>query len=169
MVVFWLLNSGVYAPLNFALGIISVTFAVYLVHRMNVADKESHPVHLTFRAPLYWLWLFGEIIKSNFAVAKVILSHKMDISPTLLECKAYQKTELGRVIYANSITLTPGTLTLLLREDGELVIHALQQSGAEDVQSGGMDLQVRKMGMDTYSQIEKDRGLTSPDKETGAA
>lgn len=158
---FWLLLAGVYKPLILFLGAISVALAVYLVKRMDVADHEGHPVHLGLRAPLYWLWLFKEIVKANIDVAKIVLSPKMDLEPALLDFKAYQKTELGRVIYANSITLTPGTITLRLEEDGHMLIHALSKSGAEDLQEGTMDRQVEKMGMDVYSTIEKERGLTN--------
>ena len=69
---FWLLNSGHYTPLVITLGVISIVFVVFLVHRMDVVDHESQPLHLTARLPGYYLWLAREVILSNISVVKHI-------------------------------------------------------------------------------------------------
>lgn len=111
---------------------------------MDVADHEGHPIHLTWRAGTYWPWLFVEIIKSNIDVARLILDPKLPISPTVIKVKATQVDDLGHVIYANSITLTPGTVTMDVR-GGTLEVHAITQDIAEGLMSGEMDRRVTQM------------------------
>lgn len=138
---FWFLLSGHTSPLLLGFGAISVTLVVYIAKRMDVIDHEGHPSHLSFRIVPYWFWLCWEIIKANIDVAKIILSPKLPISPVMFKTKASQERELGQVIYANSITLTPGTVTVSM-EDGILEIHALTVEGAEGVLSGEMDRKI---------------------------
>ena len=97
----WLLLSGYFQALLLSLGGVSVIAIVWIAHRMDVIDHEGHPIHLTVRAFLYWPWLIAEIVKSNIDVAKVIIQRKMPISPSVIEVKATQGTELGQVIFAN--------------------------------------------------------------------
>ncbi|GGF51831.1 cation transporter [Terasakiella brassicae] len=138
---FWFLLSGHTEPLLLGFGAVSCTLVVYIAHRMDVIDHEGHPSHLSLKILPYWAWLSWEIVKANIDVAKVILSPKLPISPVMFKTKANQKRELGQVIYANSITLTPGTVTVNL-EDGILEVHALTIQGAKDVLSGEMDRRV---------------------------
>ena len=77
-------------------------------------------------------------------VAKAILSTPMTISPTVFTVTGTQKSELGRVVYANSITLTPGTVTIDLVDD-QLTVHALTKAGLEGVESGEMDRRVTRL------------------------
>jgi len=122
-------------------GAVSCGLVVYIAHRMDVIDHEGHPSHLSLKILPYWAWLCWEIVKSNIDVAKVILSPKLPISPVMFKTKASQSQELGQVIYANSITLTPGTVTVGL-VDGVLEVHALTVEGAEAVLTGDMDRRV---------------------------
>lgn len=142
---FWLLLSGHSELLMLGFGVASVVFVVWLALRMDVVDHESHPLHLSHRLPQYWLWLMLEVIKSNIDVARRIWSPKLSISPTTVRLKTSQKTDLGKVIYANSITLTPGTVTINLQGDN-IEIHALTREAAEALQSGDMDRRIRDMG-----------------------
>ncbi len=139
--ILWLLLSGHFEPLLLGLGAASVAFVVWIAHRMDVVDHEGHPVHLTWRAIFYWPWLFKEIAKANLDVAAVIVRPDLPISPTLFPVTGSQKSELGLVIYANSITLTPGTVTVEL-EEGVLSVHALTHEAAEGVKNGDMDRRV---------------------------
>lgn len=140
----WLLLSGYFQALLLSLGGLSVVAIVWIAHRMDVIDHEGHPIHLTGRAFLYWPWLIVEIVKANIDVAKVIVRRKMPISPTVIEVKATQETELGQVIFANSITLTPGTVTIAI--DREIIsVHALTRAAAEGLLTGIMDGRVTAM------------------------
>ena len=99
----WLLMSGHYNGLLISLGVISVSFCVWLSHAVNATD-EGLPTHLFARLPSYLFWLFGEIIKSNYATAKFILNGRGD--PEIFNVTATQNTAAGIATYANSITLT---------------------------------------------------------------
>jgi len=140
----WLLLSGHYTPLLLGFGAASCALVVLISARMDVVDREGHPIHLGPRALTYWPWLLVEIVKANIDVAKRIVDPKLPISPTMLRVKASQKTEVGRVIYANSITLTPGTVSVEL--EGDMIeVHALTVEGAEALQEGEMDRRVTAM------------------------
>lgn len=137
----WLLLSGHYNPLLLGLGIASIVLTLIISVRMNVTDREGHPIHLALRGLLYWPWLVKEIVVSNIDVAKAILGMTDDIRPSLFTVKASQRTDLGRTIYANSITLTPGTVTIGMNGD-ELTIHALTPAAREGLGTGEMDRRV---------------------------
>ncbi len=138
----WLLLSGHYVPLLLSLGVVSVVLVVMIAIRMNVADPEGHPIHLGAKATLwYWPWLVWEIIKANITVTRHILNPRLPISPTLVRVKATQKSALGKVVYANSITLTPGTVSIDV--DGPTIsVHTLTREAAEDLKRGEMDRRV---------------------------
>lgn len=140
----WLLLSGHSEPLLLGLGLGSTAVVVVIALRMEVIDHESHPLHLTFKLPAYWLWLGWEIIKANLAVARIVLSPGPPISPTVVRVNASQRSELGQVIYANSITLTPGTVSMSL-DDGRIEVHALSQDMARSLEQGDMDRRVTRL------------------------
>jgi multicomponent Na+:H+ antiporter subunit E len=143
--ILWLLLSGYFTePLLLALGLASVLLVVIIVHRMEVLDPEGHPVHLGPRALLYWPWLIKEILLANIDVGKAILRFRGAAAvPTVFTVRASQRSDLGRVIYANSITLTPGTVSVDI-EDDTILVHAITEDGARDVASGGMDRMVKR-------------------------
>mgnify|MGYP001812474240 FL=1 len=142
--VFWLLNSGHYTLLILSLGLISVALVLYIAHRMDVVDHESQPLHLTLKIPGYFLWLTKEMILSNISVVKHIWLGNETISPILTKIKANQKTDMGKVIYANSITLTPGTVAVDLVGD-QITVHAISRENIEDLQAGEMDRRVCRL------------------------
>jgi len=143
LAVVWLLLSGHYTGLLLILGALSCVFVAWIAHRMEVVDHEGHPIHISWRAPNYWLWLGWEIVKANIDVTRRILDPRLPISPTVFTVTASQKTDLGRVTYANSITLTPGTVSLSLSEN-EIEVHALSRDAAEELKRGAMDRQVTR-------------------------
>ena len=110
---------------------------------MGVVDAEGHPVHLVRGALTYFPWLWWEIAKSAWAVSKLILNPRLPISPTMTQVVATQKTTVGVASYANSITLTPGTITTGVKGN-VLTVHALTLEGALDLERGGMDARVSR-------------------------
>lgn len=139
----WLLLSGLFKPLLVALGVAATLLTLWLASRMNIIDADSHPVWAVFRFVLYWPWLTGEIVKSSFDVARRVLSPSMPISPTVFEIRATQKTVVGRVVLANSITLTPGTVTMDVDGD-RLTVHALAGESVDYALDGEMDRRVTR-------------------------
>lgn len=142
--VLWLLLSGHYTPMVLGLGGLSCLFCAYVCHRMGIVDGESVPLGILWRVPLYSAWLGIEIARSNWDVAKRIVMPGRHISPTMVRLRARQPSELGQVIFANSITLTPGTVTVALRE-GVAEVHAISAENAQDIEGGDMDRRVRAL------------------------
>lgn len=142
LAILWLLLSGYFdKPIILAMGVASVVFVVLISRRMDVADHEGHPVHLSIRTLLYWPWLLKEIVISSIDVSKVILQRRMPINTSIFTVRGRQKTDLGLVIFANSITLTPGTVTLEL--DGDLLsVHALTTAAASGWEESEMNKRV---------------------------
>jgi multicomponent Na+:H+ antiporter subunit E len=140
----WLLFSGHYNATLITYGVLSCLGVVALMAHLQILDEEALPSHLVFRAIFYIPWLFKEIILSNLAVARVILTRNLPIHPRILRIDASQKTDVGQVIYANSITLTPGTVTLDVRH-GKLLVHALTTDSADGLLSGEMDQRVSRL------------------------
>ena len=139
----WLLWSGYWDnTLLVVLGALSCVVVALLALRMGLVDREGVPIHLFPRLLLYAPWLVWEVVKSNVDVARRILSPRLPIAPQILHVKASQREDLGRVIYANSITLTPGTVSVDL-EDDAITVHALSQEAADGLASGEMDRKVR--------------------------
>jgi len=136
----WILLSGHTEPLLLTLGVLSTLITVYLSRRMNLIDHESYPFHLSKRLFGYFFFLGKEIVLANIDVLGRILKPQT-ISPRVFSIPVSKKTSLSQVIYANSITLTPGTVTLELKND-QLKIHALSEEAAEDLKAGRMARQV---------------------------
>jgi multicomponent Na+:H+ antiporter subunit E len=148
----WLLWSGVYdKALVLALGAASCVGVLLLYRRMlaaHPADEAPRPfgqeLGMLARLTLYVPWLLWEVVKANIDVARIILSPSMPISPRIIRVKVLQKTDFGLALYANSITLTPGTITLDVR-DGAFLVHALTTDTAAGVRTGDMDRRCAKV------------------------
>lgn len=140
---FWLALSGHYTYFLLAVGAACSLFCVFMASRMGAVDPEAHPVHLLVRALTYFPWLIWEVMKSSWGVARIIINPKLPISPTMTVVDASQKTPVGIVAYANSITLTPGTITTGVKGN-RLTVHALVKEGALDLEGGSMDARVKQ-------------------------
>ena len=138
---FWLALSGHYTAFLIASGAGCAALVTLAALRMRTVDAEGFPVELFPRALTYFPWLAWEIAKSAWGVAKIIVDPRLPISPTMTVVKASQRTSAGVATYANSITLTPGTITVGV-EGNDLTVHALVRAGADDLEAGGMDRRV---------------------------
>ena len=145
LMVVWLLWSGHSEPLLVGFGMFSCLLVVLLSRRMGIVDEETVPVQLGLRPFVrYAPWLVSQIVVANVDVARRILSPKMPIAPALIRVKVTQQGDLGRVIYANSITLTPGTVSVEV-EEGEITVHALTGETADALLEGSMDRLVTRL------------------------
>ena len=136
---FWLLMSGHYTVLITSLGVVSCLLCVYLTIKGKFLDNETIPIYFFPRLIQYTIWLIKEIFLSNITTAKVILSKSEE--PELFSVKATQNTNEGKVTYANSITLTPGTVTTQIK-DNVFEVHALTKEFGDDVRGSEMDRMV---------------------------
>lgn len=135
---FWLTLSGHYEPLILGFGVFSTLLVTFLAYRMDREDRYLFQVRLTWRVVGYVFWLIGEIFRANVNVVRIILNPRLPISPIMVPFRATMKSDLCRVIYANSITLTPGTITT--GTDGEILrIHALTWHDVDGREEDEMD------------------------------
>jgi len=137
----WVLWSGYFKPLLLGLGVFSSALVVYLAHRMQLRDSDATEPRFLWRLTHYWGWLAWQVLRSSLEVTRVVLSPKLPISPTVTEFDTRCSRPLDQAILGNSITLTPGTLTIQLT-DGHFVVHALTGAGARDVADGEMERRV---------------------------
>ena len=146
LLVFWLLLSGFYTPFLIGAGVGCALAVSLIARRMRLIDAEGHPIHLCLRALVwYWPWLLTEIVKSAWQVVCIVLHPRLPISPTIVRFKPSQRSDLGLVIHANSITLTPGTMCIEATRE-EFVVHALTACGAAGTCAGSsMDRRVAQL------------------------
>lgn len=138
----WLAWSGYFdQPFLLLLGLMSVVATVSLASRMRIIDDEGTPLKFGLRPIPYAFWLVKEIVLANIDVARRILDPELPIRPKMVCVKANQKTELGRVIHANSITLTPGTVSVDIQND-QIWVHSLTLEGADADSTGDMDRRI---------------------------
>ena len=140
---FWIALSGHYTPVLVAAGGASALICVLAAIGMRTADSEGHPIELFRGAVTYYPWLVREIAKSAWGVTRIILHPRLPISPTMTVVRASQRSSAALATYANSITLTPGTITVGVRGK-DLTVHALVRDGALDLEGGEMDRRVSR-------------------------
>jgi multicomponent Na+:H+ antiporter subunit E len=137
----WLLWSGLFKPLLIGLGVVSCLLTFAIVRRMGYFDNELFALRFSWRLLGFWAWLAREVLRSSLDVARVVLDPRLPISPRVIEIESTSRHPFDQVLLGNSITLTPGTLTLDLH-DGVLRVHTLTEAGARDLMSGEMDRRV---------------------------
>ncbi|MFT7140752.1 MAG: multicomponent Na+:H+ antiporter subunit E [Sulfitobacter sp.] len=131
----WLLWSGLYKPLLIGLGSVSVGVTLIFAVRMKFFEHTEGLAQMAIRLPGYWLWLLGEILKSSVQVSRIVLSPSLPIQPRLVKLVCKSSDELPQVILGNSITLSPGTITIDIDET-EVLVHCIDEAGAQDMESG---------------------------------
>jgi multicomponent Na+:H+ antiporter subunit E len=141
---FWLLLSGYFEPFLLAAGAGSALGVVLLSRRMRIVDREGHPLQMIAAVFLYWPWLIKEIAKSAWSVSRIILDPRLPISPVLVRFKPTQKSQVGLATHANSITLTPGTITVEATQD-EFLVHGLTRDSGAGVIDSDMDRRVTRV------------------------
>lgn len=138
----WLLLSGIYTTMITGLGFASSLLVLVIINRMDAQDGDSVQIQLSpLRFAKYMVWLMVEIARANWAVTKTILSRDMNIRQHLFTVPYTQKTDLAQVIFANSITLTPGTITVET-EDGQFLVHAVSYNEDDPAAIADMDARI---------------------------
>ncbi len=142
---FWLLLSGMFVPFLVAAGFGSALAVVLFCRRMaTIAGTQPDAGIDPFKLAAYLPWLVKEIIVAAWDVSKRILHPRLPISPTLVEFVPTQETEAGLVAHANSITLTPGTISVEV-EAGRFLVHALTATAGASLAGSEMDRRCRAL------------------------
>ena len=142
---YWLALSGHYDWWLVVFGaVLSVLVVVFCLGK-GITDPEGFPIYLVPRGLIYWPWLLWQIVLSGLRVTRLILSPGLPISPTLVKVDAQQNSAVGLVTYANSITLTPGTISIEASERGKCIwVHAIEREGAEGFENDEMNGRVAR-------------------------
>jgi multicomponent Na+:H+ antiporter subunit E len=143
LLVSWLLWSGIFKPLLLWLGLFSCLLSLWLAQRMGFF---RHPMSLRtlLRLPAHWFWLLGEIIRSSVDVARIVLSPSLPISPTVVELTTAEASDAGKVILGNSITLSPGTVTIDVHKD-RLLVHCLTEHSASQLRDPELQRRIAQL------------------------
>lgn len=141
--VYWLVLSGHYTALLLVLGAASVALVFWIVRRMDLVDLEG-PARLGTTVAWYLPWLVIQVFVSALAVARLVWSPRPVLRPAVGRAPLGDESELLRVVYANSITLTPGTLSLSLDEEA-VTVHSLDPAGLDQLRGGAMLRRVRRL------------------------
>lgn len=129
---YWLLLSGHYEPWFVISGAVLVVVTVGFCLAKGITDEEGFPIEKLPRGLVYWPWLGWQMALSAVNVARIILDPKLPISPTMVKVAAKQQSAVGLTTYANSITLTPGTLSVEVSErDKAVYVHCITRENAE--------------------------------------
>lgn len=132
LIALWAGLSGDYTltkPLIASLGAISIILSAILAYRFDILDREGSPYGRLLHLIGYWAWLMVEIFKANWVVIKACLRSTLDIDPALVKVKTACESDLARTVFANSITLTPGTVSVEV-EGNKILVHALYEDSA---------------------------------------
>jgi multicomponent Na+:H+ antiporter subunit E len=144
----WFLLSGHNEAFFLFLGGFSCLISLLVVARMLRLVPEPMSLAVNWQILVYLPWLLKEIVKANFVVARAVLSHPMKISPHFLTIPARQKTDVGHMIFGNSITLTPGTVTVETYAD-HFLVHALNAQTGNPAGLAEMDRRVAALEANT--------------------
>ena len=142
----WLLLSGHYTGLILSLGVLSVLVVTWFVWRMDRVDGELGVLPMRPRLLYYLLWLMWQVVVSNIDLVRRIWDPTLPIRPTWQRLDIKVSSVLAKTLYANSITLTPGTLTTDVRED-HFMVHSLSPDGIDELRKGGMEKQIQRLGI----------------------
>jgi multicomponent Na+:H+ antiporter subunit E len=123
----WLVLSGHPTPLHVAQGLLAAALVTYLNRDLEAVSRS---VRCCPRFVAYLPWLFKEIVLANVQVARIVLDPRLPIDPGLVRVPTRLRSALAVTTFANSITLTPGTVTVDVEGD-ELVVHALVRQPPE--------------------------------------
>ena len=135
----WMALTGYFQPLMIVFGVISISTVVLLCARMDILDIETAPYQHTLKTMPYFSWLFKEIVKANIDVVKAVMAPDMEIKPGMKKVSTNRNTDLGVTMFANSITLTPGTVTVAMSDD-HILVHALLSDQATKESFVEMDI-----------------------------
>ncbi len=144
--VFWLILSGHFSPLLLILGVLSALLSAWLLWRMDKVDTTPIGLIPSLALLNFGLWLLWELVKANIDVARRIWDPNLPVEPGFALLPVEVSSPLQKTLYANSITLTPGTLTADVFED-HFLVHHLNREGFEELRKGEMERRVRRTGV----------------------
>ncbi|MFH5830772.1 Na+/H+ antiporter subunit E [Halalkalibaculum sp. DA384] len=146
---FWYLMSGFFDLVHTIMGLISVGIVMGINYKLKTFSFYENETDVLkdlriLYAPYYFGWLLVQIVISGIEVAKILLSPSLPIQTTVVRFKVDYPNPHCKMILGNSITLTPGTLTVDI-QDNEFIVHAITPSSFEGIESDKMPKQVLRL------------------------
>ena len=151
LMLLWIVMSGIFTVKFIIYGCVSsFLISCFVVGSLRIGGLKSNRTYFILHANypkliIYFLWLIKEVVKSAIDVSKIALSSKMKIEPLVVWFKADYDNPVARAILANSITLTPGTVTIDIYDSGVFSVHALNRDFAEGLLAGDMQKRISKL------------------------
>lgn len=150
----WLLLSGHFGAFLLSLGALSCVFVAWVSEKLDLFSKDFSTLKFNLKLPGFLPWFIFEVIKSNIDVSLRILHPKLPIEPNIITLDASQHSDLATAIYANCITLTPGTYSLDLDENS-IEVHSLTKIVAQDLQTGEMSRRISALESKSSTRLKK--------------
>lgn len=171
--ILWIIMSGIFELKFIGFGLIScVVISLISIKVLILGGLKSNNNYYTLhfnwiKMIVYIAWLIKEIVKSSIDVSKVVLFKRDTLNPHIVWFKADYDHPAARALLANSITLTPGTITIDIYDDGVYSVHALTDSAAEGLLDGTMQQKVAKLYNETidFKQIPVELDMSLMNKE----
>lgn len=139
----WVIWSGMFDAFHLSLGVISCALVTFISHDLMFKEGFSYRnIVETVRFIKYIPWLLYQIVLSNIHVAYLVLHPKMPIEPFMITVETKLKKDISLVTYANSITLTPGTITADIVDRKHYVVHCISKKVADDLFTGDMEKRI---------------------------
>jgi len=134
----WVLLSGKLDAFHLSVGFLGAVLIAWVNTKSRHLTEPPLPLA---RLVLYWPWLFWGIVKSNLNITKIILDPKLPINPRLIQYRTDLGSNPAVVLLGNSITLTPGTVTIEV-SSSELLVHALDDESSSGLESRTMERKI---------------------------
>lgn len=148
LIIFWISLAGQFDPIGIVSGMIYCAFISRISSNLIFKRKEN-VIHAIKKFPHFLFYVFyylKDIVLANIDVAKLVLSPKMLINPQIVEYESTLKNDFALTVLSNSITITPGTVTVDII-NGKLLVHAIEPSMAEGILNGDLDKRIAKFGV----------------------
>ena len=142
---FWWLLSGQTRLFLLICGLVVCLGTAVISSRMALLDEESQPLGMVPRLLAFVPWLFWQVLVSNWDVVKRVWTPGLDIQPCIVKAPMSLKNGFAQATYANSITLTPGTVTIDTEAADGYLVHALHQPAADGLLTGDMHARVKRV------------------------
>lgn len=159
--IFWCLLCGNFTLKFIVVGVGSALISAYIcMPLLLLENRDGTKKYFAFdvnwfKYAAYWLWLLNEVRKANMDVATSVIKSEMNVNPKVFKFRMPYDNPMAEATLANSITLTPGTITLDVSDDGVFTIHALTNGAREGLIEGGMQRKIAKLFGETVEYKEE--------------
>lgn len=147
LLILWVIFSGKFDSFHLSLGVISCLMVSWITSDLAIITPDIAKFSRLFMGFIVYIpWLIWQIVLSTIHMLPIILSPDMNkkINPRIIKIKSGIKDSVGLVTFANSITLTPGTITVVVTKDGDMAIHAIDDECAASL-PGDMEKKIENL------------------------